>query len=140
MKAFLAVLNFFLVEKLIFGHFWNCKKCDLLKKNSWNWFILFHEFFWPGLFLIFWPTIPSEPLSLKFFPKKYIVFEANSSTALNCTFWGILKHCTYVGVFPKSATKAHMLPLGLVHCLWPHTRVDRDHVRLLKLHPTKEFA
>ena len=24
---------------------------------SWNWFIWFHEFFWSGLFLIFWPTV-----------------------------------------------------------------------------------
>ena len=31
--AFLAVLNFFPVEKLIFGHFWYCKKCNLAKKN-----------------------------------------------------------------------------------------------------------
>ena len=55
-------------------------------------------------------------------------------------FWEDFKSTVHVVVFPKSATKAHMLPLGLVHCLWPHTRVDRDHVRLLKLHPTKEFA
>ena len=25
--AFLVVLNFFVVQKLIFCHFWNCKKC-----------------------------------------------------------------------------------------------------------------
>ena len=30
--AFLAVLNFFPVEKLIFGHFWNCKKWNLANK------------------------------------------------------------------------------------------------------------
>ena len=30
--AFLAVLNFFLVKKLIFGQFWNCKKWNLVKK------------------------------------------------------------------------------------------------------------
>ena len=30
--AFLAVLNFFLVPKMIFGHFWKCKKCMLVKK------------------------------------------------------------------------------------------------------------
>ena len=30
--AFLAVLNFFPVQKLIFGHFWNCKKWNLVKK------------------------------------------------------------------------------------------------------------
>ena len=55
-------------------------------------------------------------------------------------FWEDFKSTVHVVVFPKSATKAHMLPLGLVHCLWPHTRVDRDHVRLLKLHLIKEFA
>ena len=49
--AFLAVLNFFPVQKLIFGHFWNCKKWNLGKQIfSWNWFIWFYEFFWPGLF------------------------------------------------------------------------------------------
>ena len=48
--VFLAVLNFFLVQKLIFEHFWNCNKWNLPKKISWNWFIWFHEFFWPWLF------------------------------------------------------------------------------------------
>ena len=28
---FLAVLNFFLVQKLIFGHFWNCEKWNLVE-------------------------------------------------------------------------------------------------------------
>ena len=28
--AFLAVLNFFLVQKLVFGHFLNCKKWNLV--------------------------------------------------------------------------------------------------------------
>ena len=43
--AFLTVLNFFLVQKLIFGHFWNCKKWNLAKKFfSWNWIIWFHKF------------------------------------------------------------------------------------------------
>ena len=55
--AFLAVLNFFPVQILIFGHFWNCKKWNLAKYFSWNWFIWFHEFFWPGLFQICWPTL-----------------------------------------------------------------------------------
>ena len=57
--AFLAVLNFLTVQNLIFGHFWNCKKWNLVKKISWNWFIWFHEFFWPGLFSNFWPTVVS---------------------------------------------------------------------------------
>ena len=26
-------------------------------KISWNWFIWFHKFFWPGLFKIFWPAV-----------------------------------------------------------------------------------
>ena len=56
--AFLAVLNFFLVQKLIFGHFWNSKKWNLAQKFfSWNWFIWLHEFFRPGLFKIFWHTV-----------------------------------------------------------------------------------
>ena len=38
--AFLAVLKFCPVEKLIFGHFWNSKKWILVKKN-----FTFHEFF-----------------------------------------------------------------------------------------------
>ena len=46
-----SVLNFFPVQKLIFGHFWNCEKNYFgQKKFPWNWFIWFHEFFWPGLF------------------------------------------------------------------------------------------
>ena len=31
--AFLAVLNFFPVQKMIFGHFWNGKKWNLVRKN-----------------------------------------------------------------------------------------------------------
>ena len=54
----MAVLNFFQVQKWIFGHFWNCKKNEIWPKIfSWNWFIWFHEFFWPGLFKIFWPAV-----------------------------------------------------------------------------------
>ena len=30
--AFLAVLNFFPLKKIILGHFWNCKKWNLVKK------------------------------------------------------------------------------------------------------------
>ena len=56
--AFLAVLNFFPVEKLIFGHIFKIAKMEFgQKKISWDWFICFHEFFWPGLFEIFWPTV-----------------------------------------------------------------------------------
>ena len=52
--AFLAVLNFFPVQKLIFSHFWNYKNWNLDKKKfSWNWFIWFHEFFLPGFFFNF---------------------------------------------------------------------------------------
>ena len=51
--VFLAVLNFSLLQKLIFGHFWNCKKLNLVKKNSWNWFIWFHEVFFALDFLNF---------------------------------------------------------------------------------------
>ena len=31
----------------------------MYKKNffSWNWFIWFHKFSWPGLFKIFWPVV-----------------------------------------------------------------------------------
>ena len=52
--AFLAVLNFFPVQKFIFGHFWNYKKW-IFGKNlfSWNWFIWFHDFFLAWTFLIF---------------------------------------------------------------------------------------
>ena len=50
----MAVLNFFPIQKLNFGPFWNCKKWSLVKKISWNWFIWFYEFFWPGLFQIGW--------------------------------------------------------------------------------------
>ena len=50
-KCFLAV---FPAQKLIFGHFWNWKKWNLVKKNYlWNWFIRFHEFFGLDLFKFF---------------------------------------------------------------------------------------
>ena len=54
----MAVLNFFLVQKLIFGHFWKCKKWNLVKKKfrEINLFD-FTSFFGLDFFLIFWPTV-----------------------------------------------------------------------------------
>ena len=40
--AFLVVLNFFEVQKLIFCHFWNCKKCVFLLLNLHFFPILVH--------------------------------------------------------------------------------------------------
>ena len=54
---FLAV---FLVQKLIFGHFWNRQKCNLVKKLL---IYLISRVFWPGLFQIFWPAMPLLPIS-----------------------------------------------------------------------------
>ena len=57
--AFLAVLNFFPVQKWIFGHFWNCKKWNLAKKNfSMKMIYLIWRVFWPRLFQIFWLNVP----------------------------------------------------------------------------------
>ena len=48
--AFLAVWNFFLVQKLIFGHFWNCKKWNLVKKNFVKLiYLIARGFFWTFL-------------------------------------------------------------------------------------------
>ena len=58
--AFLVVLNFFLVQKFIFGHFWNCKKWILVKKFREIDLFDFPRFFWPGLFSTFWPTVLSD--------------------------------------------------------------------------------
>ena len=38
---------------LMFRHFWNCKKWNLVKHFPWNWIIWFHEFFWAWTFLNF---------------------------------------------------------------------------------------
>ena len=48
----MAVSTFFLFQKLIFGHFWNCKKWNLVKKKcvKLNYLFDFMSFFWPGLF------------------------------------------------------------------------------------------
>ena len=69
--AILAVLNFFPLQKLIFGHFWNSKKLILVKKkNSWNWFTWFHEFF--GLdFLKFSGPLCKKKIMQKWHVKKY---------------------------------------------------------------------
>ena len=49
--AFLVVLNYFPVQKLIFGHFWNCEKWNLVKKNLFVKLIyLIRQVFLPGLF------------------------------------------------------------------------------------------
>ena len=45
----MAVLNFFPVQKLIFDHFWYCKKWNLVKKN----FAKVNNFIW-RVFLV-WP-------------------------------------------------------------------------------------
>ena len=48
--AFLAVLNFFSSSEIDFWPFLNLQKMEFdQNKISWNWFIWFHEFFWPGL-------------------------------------------------------------------------------------------
>ena len=51
--AFLSVLNLLPFQKWIFSHIWNCKKWNLVKNLSWNWFFLFHEFFLAWTFLNF---------------------------------------------------------------------------------------
>ena len=50
--VFWTVLNFFPVQKLIFGHFRNRKKWNLVKKNFFREIDLFDftSFFLPGLF------------------------------------------------------------------------------------------
>ena len=50
--AFLAVLNFFPVQKLIFGLFLKLQKIDFGQKNFFREIDLFDftSFFWPGLF------------------------------------------------------------------------------------------
>ena len=50
--------------------------------------------------------------------KMLYLVEFALSTIFRIVFFSLAKG------FPKSATKAHMLPLGLVHCLWPHTQVS----------------
>ena len=43
--------NFFSSSKIDFWPFLKLQKMEFGQKNfSWNWFIRFHEFFWPGLF------------------------------------------------------------------------------------------
>ena len=52
--VFLVVLNFFPVQKLIFGHFRNCKKWNLVNKKFCEIdLFVFTSFFWPALFLNF---------------------------------------------------------------------------------------
>ena len=48
-STFLAVL----IQKLIFGHFWNCKKWNLVKTLFLKLIYLIWRVFWHGLFLIF---------------------------------------------------------------------------------------
>ena len=57
------------------------KKWILVKKNSWNWFIGFHEFLWPGLFLYseFGPLLFAAPASSKWSP--------TSTRCLTDSFW-----------------------------------------------------
>ena len=44
-------------SKIDFWPFLKLQKMEFGQNNfSWNWFIWLHEIFWPGLFLIFWPT------------------------------------------------------------------------------------
>ena len=51
MKLHFGSFKLFPVQKLIFGHFWNCKKMEFGQNNfSWNWFIWFHEFFLAWIF------------------------------------------------------------------------------------------
>ena len=70
---FWQVFKVFPSSKIDFWPFLKLQKMDFGQKKfffSWNWFIWFHQFFWPGhFFLIFWPTMQL------FFPRIY------------CTIW-----------------------------------------------------
>ena len=48
---------FFPVQKMIFGHIWNCKKWNLVKNLFVKLIYLISLVFWPGLFKNFWPTV-----------------------------------------------------------------------------------
>ena len=58
-KCFLAKLHFLQFPNWPKINFWTGKNFKTAKNTiSWkNWFIWFHEFFLPGLFLIFWPAL-----------------------------------------------------------------------------------
>ena len=63
-------------SKIDFWPFLKLQKWNSAKKNnSWNWFIWFHKFFWPGLFLNFLAHC--------------------AAVFLNCTFFEFLAHCVY---------------------------------------------
>ena len=55
---FFLLVSLFLVQELIFCHFWNCKKWNFWLKNSlWIWFTWFHEFFGLQFFKFSGPCI-----------------------------------------------------------------------------------
>ena len=69
--AFLAVLNFCPLQKLIFGHFWNCKKWNLVKTNNFVKLIyLFSQGFFGMDFFNFLAHCDMEEGN--FFPEYYI--------------------------------------------------------------------
>ena len=83
--AFLAVLNFFPDQKLIFGHFWNCKKLNLVKKFFREIDLFDFTRFFDLEFWIFWPpceypVYPSPYHKLWFFKK---ILEENFGTLKN---------------------------------------------------------
>ena len=110
------MLNFFHSSKFDFWLFLKLQKMEFgQNKISWNWFIWFHEFFWPGLFYIFWSAVcflasysskssqyqieNSSYLNLHCPIPMYVVYIENkmanffSSKKVNCTNNKCIKYC-----------------------------------------------
>ena len=77
---------------------------------SWNWFIWFHEFFWPGLFWIFWPTLYLLFESLK-------IVNPEQTIILNCNFWTTTIRAQKINDESIISTAA-----GLYLSIWPNNR------------------
>ena len=116
-----SVLNFFSVQKLIFGHFWNHKNFF-----SWNWFIWFHEFFFfffgPGLFSIFWPTELKWNNYLYTLARCLKLTSSSSSPVVTWTSSGsgmIGSKCGSWLVPSSSASSFSVLLMLTCCCFWP---------------------
>ena len=106
--AFLADLNFFPVQKLIFGHFWICKKWNLVKKiiREIDWFDFTSFLAWTFLNFLahcgcdpLWKVIENSPYNREKGMKKLLLklIYLISRVFLAWTFLNFLARCVIHG-------------------------------------------
>ena len=99
---------------------------------SWNWFIGFHKFFWPGLFWIFWSTVRSI-VAPKYFIFLFFVKSWYSWNGLKESMENVMTDCAEV-VLCKNVDFREMAWKRALKMAWKRAWnwLEREHWKGLK--------